>query len=83
MGSDGLFDNIHDQDLIPCLKTEIKKDNGRVLMQSPEAAATCLAKLAYNKSKDQTYESPFAVSAKKARRWYRGGKEDDITVIVA
>jgi serine/threonine protein phosphatase PrpC len=23
MGSDGLFDNIHDQDLIPCLKNEI------------------------------------------------------------
>ena len=42
-----------------------------------------MAKKAYNLSKDKMYMSPFAKGAWQARMPYRGGKEDDITVIVS
>jgi protein phosphatase PTC7 len=35
------------------------------------------------KSLDKNYDSPFAKRAKQNRMKYRGGKPDDITVIVA
>jgi hypothetical protein len=35
------------------------------------------------KSLDKNYQSPFAIKAKQNRMRYRGGKPDDITVIVA
>ena len=38
---------------------------------------------AYKRSKDKKYESPFSVGARLAGRYRLGGKEDDITVIVA
>jgi hypothetical protein len=34
-------------------------------------------------SYDKTYDSPFAVNARKSNKHYLGGKKDDITVIVA
>lgn len=83
MGTDGLFDNVFDEDLKPCLHKEIKNTNGRIWLADPTAAATCIGELAYQKSKDKRYESPFSIGAKKAGKWYMGGKEDDITVIVA
>lgn len=72
MGTDGLFDNVYDFDMVPCLSKP-----------TPTEQATCIGEIAYAKSKDKAYESPFAVGAKKARQWYQGGKEDDITVVVA
>lgn len=76
MGTDGLFDNVFDDDMKPCL---IREEN----IEQPEKAATCIGEYAYTKSKDKRYESPFAVGAKQAGKWYQGGKSDDITVIVA
>ena len=35
------------------------------------------------KGYDPTYNSPFAIEAKAAGRKFKGGKADDITVIVA
>jgi len=52
-------------------------------MKDVTAAASCIGNLAYGFSKDRRYESPFAKGAKQAGKWYMGGKEDDITVIVA
>ena len=43
----------------------------------------CLARKAESLSFDKTYDSPFAVNARKAGRNHPGGKKDDITVIVA
>lgn len=74
MGSDGLFDNLFDQDLMPCLHKELTILNGRVYLKNPTTAATCLGNLAYERSKDKRYESPFAVGAKQAGKWYMGGK---------
>ena len=52
-------------------------------MKDPTAAAKCIGDLAYGKSKDRKFESPFAKGAKLAGKRYAGGKEDDITVIVS
>jgi serine/threonine protein phosphatase PrpC len=83
MGSDGLFDNLYDDDLQPCLIQQISHSQGKFTMQDPTAAADCLAKRAYAVSKDKNYLSPFAKGARESFRNYNGGKEDDITVIVA
>ena len=63
MGTDGLFDNVFDDDMKPCL---IREEN----IEQPEKAATCIGEFAYTKSKDKRYESPFAVGAKQAGKWY-------------
>jgi len=75
MGTDGLFDNVFDDDMKPCL---IKEN-----IEQPEKTATCIGEFASTKSKNKRYESPFAFGAKQAGKWYKGGKADDITVIVA
>merc|ERR1712032_526258 len=45
--------------------------------------ADCIAKKAYHLGKNKSYDSPFAQSAKKYGKRYKGGKHDDITVTVA
>ena len=87
MGSDGLFDNLYDHDIEGCLKPSVKQEkqdqkNGFSL-EDPEAVAKCMAGKAYGLGKDRRYMSPFAQGAMKSGRRYIGGKEDDITVIVA
>jgi len=46
MGSDGLFDNLYDKDLEPCLLQQIKinKQTQIFQMEDPTEAATCIAK---------------------------------------
>lgn len=43
----------------------------------------CIAHKAYNLSMEKAYESPFAKGAKAVGKFYMGGKEDDITVMVS
>lgn len=62
MGTDGLFDNVFDDDMKPCLV----KEN----IEEPYKAAKCIGDFAYAKSHDRRYESPFAVGAKQAGKWY-------------
>ena len=86
MGTDGLFDNLYDADIEKCLLPSVKavkdKEDQFELME-PAKAADCMAKRAYNLSKDPNYKSPFSVGAAQSGKLYRGGKEDDITVIVS
>ncbi len=74
IGSDGLFDNLFDEDLVKCI------DNPNV---EPQSAATCLAERAQALSLDKSYDSPFAKNARAAGRSHPGGKKDDITVVVS
>ena len=78
MGTDGLFDNVFDKDMEPCIL-----EAGRGKEFSSESAANCLGKKAYAYSKNRNYDSPFAQGAREARRRFMGGKEDDITVVVS
>lgn len=83
-GSDGLFDNIFDQEIIS------------IISESPgvEEAAKALAELARKHSVDVTFDSPYSMEARSRGfdvPWWKkllgaklvGGKMDDITVVVA
>lgn len=89
LGTDGIFDNLYDQDVLKCLKPEVTYANpihprDHFNLLDPQGAANCLASIAEKLSYDKTYDSPFAVNARAAGRSHRiGGKDDDITVIVA
>ena len=85
MGTDGLYDNLYDNDIEGCLEPAIKVKEGKsddFSLDDPEAVAKCMARKAYTLSKDEKYWSPFARGAIRAGHRYGGGKEDDITVIV-
>jgi len=71
--TDGLFDNLFDDDI-----TNITSVHSH---ESPTFIASRLAILAYQRStgKDPT---PFSNAMKKRGKEYEGGKEDDITVII-
>ncbi|XP_018628418.1 probable protein phosphatase 2C 1 isoform X2 [Nicotiana tomentosiformis] len=83
MGSDGLFDNVFDQEIVSVMTTHDNVSN----------AAKALAELAKNHSVDTKFDSPYSLEA-RARGfdvpWWKkffgmkltGGKLDDITVIV-
>ncbi|XP_075519683.1 putative protein phosphatase 2C 1 isoform X3 [Primulina tabacum] len=83
MGSDGLFDNLFDQEIISIVGSY---DNA-------SDAAKALANLAHTHSKDSSFESPYSLEARVHGfdvPWWKkllgmkltGGKLDDITVIV-
>jgi protein phosphatase PTC7 len=75
LGTDGLFDNLFDKQIL-----QLVNDDQHV---SLEKLAKDLDLLAYEKSLDASYVSPFAEGARKAGFYYVGGKSDDITTIVA
>lgn len=79
MGSDGLFDNLYEDDIIKCIKPYITHFD----LSNPLGAAECIATLAEKKSAQTNYLSPFAKAAHEVNYDYLGGKQDDITVIVA
>ena len=74
MGSDGVFDNLHDAMIWMLVNT------GSV---STQEMADMIVNAAYKLSLDSKYSSPFAVAAKKNGVKFLGGKNDDISVIVA
>jgi hypothetical protein len=86
MGSDGLFDNLYHEDMLTCIYPHYKLSTTRYLtgdLINTSAIAECIAKKSEEKSLQQNYFSPFARGAQEAGVGYRGGKPDDITVIVA
>lgn len=83
MGSDGLFDNLFDQEIISVVGS----------CDDASDAAKALANLAHTHSKDSSFESPYSLEARVHGfdvPWWKkllgmkltGGKLDDITVIV-
>lgn len=73
-GTDGLFDNLYHSDILNILEElggKSPKDLGRVI-----------AELALINSLDKKYFSPYASAALLYGHSHRGGKYDDITVIV-
>nr|XP_016513604.1 PREDICTED: probable protein phosphatase 2C 26 [Nicotiana tabacum] len=83
MGSDGLFDNVFDQEIVSVMTTHDDVSN----------AAKALAELAKNHSVDIKFDSPYSLEARERGfdvPWWKkvfgmkltGGKLDDITVIV-
>jgi serine/threonine protein phosphatase PrpC len=81
LGSDGVFDNLFDQDIMDCFMNKVTRENLDVKV--PHEITECIANKAEKLSYDKEYMSPFCLNAKKmAGRNMKGGKDDDITVIV-
>jgi len=79
VGTDGLFDNVDEKQIIDTIKPLMK---GTENILNTAHAADAIAQLAYKLSLDRTYFSPFARKAKEYNYRFRGGKSDDITVLV-
>ena len=76
MGTDGFFDNVWPQDIL----NHIMK-----YPMNPKASCKELATIAYEESQKDDNFVPFFQRAKEAQKnfaTYKGGKEDDITVVV-
>lgn len=73
-GTDGLFDNLFTKEIV-----EIVYSNSNMKAKD---LATLLANKAFEFSNSKR-DSPFVYNAKKHGYIYRGGKPDDITVLVA
>jgi protein phosphatase PTC7 len=80
MASDGLFDNLFNVKIIELVRPFIR-DRDDLL--DPALVAEMIAKEAEQFSHNQNYLSPFGKSARDHFYDYRGGKPDDVTVIVA
>lgn len=78
LGTDGLFDNLHEDMIVDFIaKYKDQRDS------SMQATASNIAEKAYQLSLDPDYLSPFAVSAINNGIQIKGGKPDDITVVLA
>lgn len=75
--TDGLFDNMHGSEIEETIQSKTSKG------AQPKEIARRLANLALYNSFDRFADTPFARKSRKAGYSHRGGKEDDITVIVA
>ncbi|KAL4022480.1 hypothetical protein IC575_016213 [Cucumis melo] len=75
VGTDGLWDNVFGREIVEVLAAEVAETAAEL--------AKMMAELAWYNSLDLVKDGPFAVEARKAGRSHRGGKIDDITVVVA
>ena len=91
MGSDGLFDNMWDKDLCVLVEQATKKVSaGQMSQVQIEALTQKIATTAEGHSQDKLFRSPWSVECAEKSRvgllrklFPKGGKLDDITVIVA
>lgn len=75
VASDGLFDNVFDEEIVKFIQ-----NNAELSLQE---LSDKLAKEAYKRSLSPSFKSPFAVKAAESRKFFSGGKSDDITVVIA
>lgn len=76
LATDGLFDNLKEEEILELLDHDINDEN------DVQSIAEKLAKAAYENSLNVSIDSPFAEMAKDNDILWSGGIKDDITVIV-
>jgi len=76
-GTDGLFDNLYDNELIGIVTHSTRTG------LDPQLTAHNIAALARERSEDRNRQTPFSTAAQEAGFRFYGGKMDDITVIVS
>lgn len=84
IGSDGLFDNVFVEEMVRIVEKSLSGKSATAAAM--ESAANALLKEAHRNGLNETFLSPFAreaIAARKAPSNYRGGKPDDISIIVA
>jgi protein phosphatase PTC7 len=78
LGTDGLFDNVSDDTILYEVSAQLAQG------KRPSQIAQRLTAIAFNNSMDKSKETPYAAAATEAFDMvYSGGKQDDITVLVA
>lgn len=77
VGSDGLFDNMFNKNIIDIINTETKQAGS-----SLQSIANALLEETYRLSLDKKFISPFAKHAQEHKYYFRGGKSDDITIVI-
>jgi len=92
MGSDGIWDNLYEKDIMKCVTAKIPKkisskdkNDYRIFDEhNLQLIANCLTLKAEQLSQEPMYMSPFATEARKHYNDFEArGKPDDVTVIVA
>jgi serine/threonine protein phosphatase PrpC len=94
-GSDGVWDNVFEKDIIQILKNSSMDVSRPASISENElkVLATKIAKLAVERGNSETEKTPWTVSAQQAfkdkpivlyhNRYFIGGKPDDVTVVVS
>ncbi|KAI8375311.1 phosphatase 2C-like domain-containing protein [Choanephora cucurbitarum] len=82
MGSDGLFDNLFDKEILSIVRSLVSKK--RITSIEPQTISDALAERAKAVSHSKIdVDSPFQARAVSEGLYYQGGKVDDISVLVA
>eukprot|EP00741_Cyanophora_paradoxa_P019185 tig00021123_g18521.t2 len=82
-GTDGLWDNVYDHEIISICEIQEPIDGKRAGTAYATELASKLAEKAHELAKSSIRQSPFAVKARQCGYRFFGGKMDDITVIVS
>lgn len=85
IGSDGVFDNLYEEDIEKIVRDTIIATEGQKLKPSTlsKKLAQQICSEAFQKSLNKTIVTPYSYAASEAFNMiYSGGKEDDITCIV-
>lgn len=78
MFTDGFSDNVHEAQALALVTHFLSQKTRKI-----EELAESLAKKALEQSRNKRFASPFSLRAGKEGYYHLGGKEDDITVLVA
>lgn len=81
LGTDGLFDNYSHIDIKNFINNYIKNNDTNSKDYLPLIIKS-LGEEVYKKSLDSNHPSPFALNARKEGYYYKGGKSDDITIVI-
>ena len=81
LATDGIFDNVPDHLLVSEISSKVTE--GGDLASSLQQCANSIALIARSLSQDPDFLSPFAKNARANGFAMSGGKEDDITVLLA
>ncbi|SAM01007.1 hypothetical protein [Absidia glauca] len=82
MGSDGLYDNLFDKEILAIIEAQL--DSKKVHPLEPQQLSDALARRAKTVSDNRrNVDSPFRKKAIHEGFYYQGGKMDDISVVVA
>lgn len=86
MATDGLFDNMFDEEIAEIadqVEHEVYRLSSGMSLAKPEIIAQKIMDRAYALSLDKKKDSPFALLAKENMMMFSGGRKDDITVLVS
>eukprot|EP00824_Muranothrix_gubernata_P007277 TRINITY_DN19328_c0_g1_i2.p1 TRINITY_DN19328_c0_g1~~TRINITY_DN19328_c0_g1_i2.p1 ORF type:complete len:233 (-),score=16.94 TRINITY_DN19328_c0_g1_i2:29-727(-) len=79
MATDGLWDNLYETSIVNVLKPFVQGDN---FSEKIDQAIKNLADSAYQVAYSQNIQTPFQDKAQNAGLNWRGGKPDDITILL-